>query len=690
MTILDLMKRKWSKAPDKAKFGMPDYYGRSPRLDSVRVIAKHCASTEFKLYSKKDLRTNGKSAEPIGEHELYDLLENPVPTFPEIDGWTLKYLTFANIDLCGEFAWLKVRAEGSKKIIALLPIPASWILQKPTVNSHFYRITPYGEIGGVALTVADTDVILFKDFDLTDIYGNGRGMAESLIDEIETDEYASKYQKNFFFNDATPPFVITGFQGNEQAATQIKKSFMEKLGGFFHAREPAVLTGNMSVQPLGIAPKELDMVESRKFLRDECLQHFQLPPEIFGIVENSNRATIDSSFYLMQKNVIKPRLEFFDRVINRQLMKEFDGDLVVKHNLEIAEDEQLQLQIYQFGVQNGCITKEQYCEKFGINPKPEEGHYIIPMGHSVVSVGEEIELPESEPAELPEEEESEKKKTSYAVKLAMQKTERDLWKQKCWELFDKKALSKEPLFLVSVNKIAKKQFADISKLIEENGNKPVENLIEEYYRNKEVQIATKRTLANAWLESMKAGRENALSFMGKKDIQSINEVTITNELFNTWIETNGLEKSILINDTTKKELVKKLKQILKDSEEEATETGSQELAKKLINGSKEVFDELAKSRALMIARTETGTSVNIGQVATYKATGVEKKEWVSTYDDRTRESHIEMMGKVVSIDETFEVENSEGGVDNMLFPLDPNGSAGNVINCRCSILPVIY
>ena len=93
----------------------------------------------------------------------------------------------------------------------------------------------------------------------------------------------------------------------------------------------------------------------------------------------------------------------------------------------------------------------------------------------------------------------------------------------------------------------------------------------------------------------------------------------------------------------------------------------------------------------MIARTEKGASVNVGQVSTYKATGIEKKEWISTLDDRTRESHLMMDGVIADIDATFEVVNeTEGGVDNMQYPLDPNGSAGNVCGCRCTIAPVIF
>jgi hypothetical protein len=62
-------------------------------------------------------------------------------------------------------------------------------------------------------------------------------------------------------------------------------------------------------------------------------------------------------------------------------------------------------------VQNGCITQEQYCEQFGINPKPEEGHYIVPIGQTIIPAGEEfdlstIPLPEDEkPEEEPKPEE---------------------------------------------------------------------------------------------------------------------------------------------------------------------------------------------------------------------------------------------------------------------------------------------
>lgn len=682
--------RRWTRAPDRAAGQMPVYYGNTPRLDSVNVIAKHCASAELLLYSKKDLRENGEAATAIVDHELYNLLDNPCPTFPEIDGWTLRYLTFVYKQLTGECGWLKVR--DGKKIIALLPIPKMWIIRTPTVGNHTFMVNPYGETSGVALTVDANDLVWFKDIDVADPYGRGKGRAESVADEIEADEYASKYQKNFFFNDATPPYIVTGYQGNQQGADQIKKSLMQKIGGFLHAREPAILTGNVDVKTVGIAPKELDMVESRKFLRDECLQHFQIPPEIMGIIENSNRATIDSSFYLFAKNVIKPELEWFERIINRQLCKEFDIDLVCKHNYEIAEDEELKLRIYQFGVQNGAITVEQYCEAFGINPDVKDGHYILPMGANRVPAGE-VELPdifgaddnaentenvEGAQTEIPTD------KSVFGYQRAKQIKYND-FQTKCWNMFDTKATKREPDFISSVKKIATRQAKDISTLLTEyeKENKPVENLIAEYF-SKEVDVAVKRSLAGAWIKAMNDGKDNAKSILNKKDFGAD---SMTNDAFNKWVERYGLLKATEINDTTKKDLLKKLKLILAESIENGDSLSVR--VDKLRKGAESVFAELSEARAYLIARTETAGSVNLGQVATYKAYGVQEKQWLATVDNRTRDTHLFMHEVRVPIDMAFDVPRLDGGNDTMQFPADASASAENVCNCRCTITPVI-
>jgi hypothetical protein len=59
-------------------------------------------------------------------------------------------------------------------------------------------------------------------------------------------------------------------------------------------------------------------------------------------------------------------------------------------------------------------------------------------------------------------------------------------------------------------------------------------------------------------------------------------------------------------------------------------------------------------------------------------------EWLPTIDNDTRADHLEMVDKTVKVGESFTV-----GGESMQYPGDPNGGAGQVCNCRCTILPII-
>ena len=86
-------------------------------------------------------------------------------------------------------------------------------------------------------------------------------------------------------------------------------------------------------------------------------------------------------------------------------------------------------------------------------------------------------------------------------------------------------------------------------------------------------------------------------------------------------------------------------------------------------------------RSMMIARTETIRASNIGAMAGADMTGLKlKKEWISTFDDRSRADHEAADGQVVAKDDPFNV-----GGEPLQYPADASGSARNTINCRCTL-----
>ena len=125
--------------------------------------------------------------------------------------------------------------------------------------------------------------------------------------------------------------------------------------------------------------------------------------------------------------------------------------------------------------------------------------------------------------------------------------------------------------------------------------------------------------------------------------------------------------------------------------------GVAEIAKNITDS----LPSMSMRRGALIARTETHGAANFGADQAARSTGLDlKKEWVSVADHRTRDfgegdgvidqySHRAMNGVVVDMDQAFSVPDRLGGFEKMMFPGDPVGSAGNVINCRCAVSHVV-
>jgi hypothetical protein len=104
-------------------------------------------------------------------------------------------------------------------------------------------------------------------------------------------------------------------------------------------------------------------------------------------------------------------------------------------------------------------------------------------------------------------------------------------------------------------------------------------------------------------------------------------------------------------------------------------------------------DEMTLSRARMIVRTETLKAMQYGrQVGQNQSIYESESEWIAANDHRTRNSHRDVDGKRVDEGKRFRVPIYKReiiiGFDFMLGPGDVNASAGNVINCRCTMATV--
>lgn len=182
-----------------------------------------------------------------------------------------------------------------------------------------------------------------------------------------------------------------------------------------------------------------------------------------------------------------------------------------------------------------------------------------------------------------------------------------------------------------------------------------------------------RKLAREYLT--KAVKETLIAELKRLGWEAERTASVTKKLMgDRWIQ--GLirakeSKVAAIEITTRRRLVKTLTEGIGKGE---TVTDLATRVHAVLGGD--------RSRALTIARTESGQAVSVARFAAASAAGAQVKAWKTGSNPRA--SHIvagqryKLPAGAIPMDEAFEVGN-----DRLMYPRDPNGSAGEIINCNC-------
>lgn len=341
-------------------------YSEMPWLRAVTErIAFTCASQTWKLYGRRGRGGSGKAirdtewqaADPLTRAkilkqvrdagELIEVLDHPFLTFLRrgnavLTGRQVRALNTVYIDLLGESYVIKQRnAVGAPE--TAWPVPPHWVLETPTPQRRMFRLG----YGSWQVEVPDTDVLCLANPNPVNPYARGSGLAQSLADELNADEYAAKYAAAFFFNRARPDLIIAGEGLNPEVVKQLEAKWTAKLQGAKNAFKPFFMNKAIEVKEIGQNLEQMRLVELRQHERDTIIQVFGIPPEIMGVLTNSNRATIDAADYLMARYVVLPRLEFQREAYQERMLPEYDDRLVLEYESPIAADRELHLRAMQ-------------------------------------------------------------------------------------------------------------------------------------------------------------------------------------------------------------------------------------------------------------------------------------------------------------------------------------------------------
>ena len=706
-----IMVPRWTTPPERNTQEWMEAYRTNPRLAVVERIASDLAYAEGKLYRVDE---NGDEKE-LTEHPFLEFWKCPNPLH-EMSNAALWRLQEIYLKLKGE-GYFIIEKNALGVPVELWPVPTHWVQMTPYLDHPFYtvRLT-----SGVLVQVSVDDMFVMKDLNPLDPFRRGLGQSEALADEIETDEYAAKFQKRFFFNDATPNLVIAMPKSTEEQRKRFRAEWMEKFRGHFKSHGVATVNGEVIVNKVGDTMKDMDMVNGRTFLRNAVLEHFGVPREIMGITESSNRATSEAAQYIYAQNVLMPSLLRREEAINKQLVPLFGPGLVWHFEDIVPRNQEFDKAKALDGWNAGLMTKDEARELLDLPPAPTGGNVYKAQFSDLYLPADEDPAqamaaltPEDGPEAAQEggqdilevegleggdpalNGEGEARETVEIAGLKKQKAAEEL---KAVRLKDAQRLLMQAereqgrRFEIATAKYFREQSNRIAAAV--NGTQKAERSVwdilldgvaeydtdgagawfklDEAERMSRVDAfvlglidwsGEESVLASIftplWQESYKKGAEVAARVYGLEAIQRPELVSVA--------KLRGGARVRHITKTTQKEISRIVAAGLENGDGRATIAGQiqQEM-------------QTTSARARTIAAQECNSSLLSGHFDMAKRSGATWKTWHVTNIAVARDSHKALNGKRIPIDATFP--------NGCRFPCDPDcGKPEEVVNCHCTL-----
>jgi len=193
----------------------------------------------------------------------------------------------------------------------------------------------FRQVQGAPIPFEKKEIIYGKINTLTESPPYGWSPLQSIQQEVEVMIQSTRYNKEFFINNATPDGIVNvnmdldNLRTFQSAWEQQVKGKPHKL--VFHNSES-------SFTPLATSNKDMDWLEGQKWYFHVVFGAYGLSPQEVGFYENSNKSTGESQERITIKNAIKPYLQLIAQKINNEIRNELIGHDKIKFEWFPSDD----------------------------------------------------------------------------------------------------------------------------------------------------------------------------------------------------------------------------------------------------------------------------------------------------------------------------------------------------------------
>jgi len=536
----------------------------------------------------------------------------------------------------------------------------------------------YGKGTGFQKEYLPEEVVHIRNYDCTRPY-YGASPLLCIEQQILLNYYGRELNKDILKNKAIPvalALMEEGYELNEADRKRLQDSWEKE-----HKKKGN--RGKLGFTPPGIKDikemqwpiKDLLYIESTRLIREIIFAAMGLPPFVGGVMEYANYANSLPQMKAFWQDTIVPKCRIIESNMNRQLLwpryTKGCNDLVFRFDLSgvsaLQEDEKAKAEMYSTLVGKKPIFK--------VNEARAQGWQL-----DEVEGGDDIKAQARNPFETQEGAEK-----SIGEKTPLPKDGKapsKSFRSERWKSFDKRLSVEEKSF----EKIIYKYFRDqesriidaldiytvggkmMSKLSELSKDETAPKDINQLFDLDAEKAAMAAATAPAIKDALRRAAEAAYNEYGFDLVFNLRnpDVVMMIDEFKSALDS--------VNDVN----YEQIRGILSEGYQRGASIG--DITKEI----RAEYKHMREFRPARIARTEMTGVVNGGSFAGYKQAGIGKKEWLASLDANTRDTHAMADGEVVPINKPF----TRTGWP-IQYPGDPNAPAGEIVNCRCTIMPVV-
>lgn len=595
----------------------------------------------------------------LDEHPLLSLLDRPNPMqgggrlFETMTGH-LMISGNAYIERVGPGTGQGRVTQAPRELYALRPdrmtvVPGD---QTNLVARYEYRA------GGAIVPIPTPLILHAKLFDPIDDW-YGLSPLQVLAKAVDTDNIAIAWNYQLIKKGARPSgaLVVPKNLTDGQHA-RLQKQIDEQTGDDA-AGHPMLLEGGMDWKEMGLSPRDMDWMESRRMTKQDIAMAYGVMAELIGLKDATyeNRREARRAFY---SETVLPLAEFLRDDLSNWLVPLFGERLTLDYDRDAIDALQEDREKLWTRVQSAdWLTINEKRAATGYDDDPDGDVLLVPIGKVPLSEAGQTG-PDFNPAQAQAQAQEEPQPGQKTIP-----SKRELeWKARVLQF-----LPIEKRYVKALNTYFIAQRDEVLRRLDAvmptkaRQTKDVEEILFEL----DEQTGKLREVSRPYFdEAVKQGGEAVWAEVGASG-----GFTPQTPDTRTQIEFQ-LRQLAGIPERVRQRVEQEIAAGLSKDESPA------EIAAR-ISG---LYQHLAGARAQTIARTETARAYNETRWTAMRQLGIDRAEWLTARDEHVRLDPFDHQidGEVRRLGEPF--------TNGLRFPNDPTGAPGNVINCRCVAIPV--